>query len=66
MKQYRIKEIEDTAQEDDGICLNCHTRQPRLERRLILGLCEKCGEQEVASGELILAVAELINWEGEE
>lgn len=65
MKQYTEREIDAAAQDDDGFCLACHTQQSVTERRLLLGLCEHCGEYEVVSGELVAATLQLVNMEGD-
>ena len=53
MKTFSRLEIADAAQQREGFCLVCGHRQDFLEKRLVLGLCEECGEQEVLNAEIL-------------
>lgn len=53
-----MREKLDQAAQDDGVCLCCEQVVEFVERRLILGLCPNCGEQEVVSVELAKRVLE--------
>ena len=59
MRTYSRQEIAEAAQDGEGFCLVCGHRQDFLEKRLVLGLCEGCGEQQVVSAELVERVFEL-------
>ena len=60
MKLLSIREIADAAQQGEGFCLSCGHRQDFLEMRLVLGLCQHCGEYEVASADLMERVERLL------
>lgn len=61
MSALRRIDLEEAADEGEGVCLNCGAVQEFLERRLLLGLCHECGEQEVVEGELAVRVLGLVD-----
>jgi hypothetical protein len=59
VKTYSRREITDAAQQEEGFCLECGERQDFLEKRLLLGLCCRCGEQAVIEAALVERVFQL-------
>jgi predicted amidophosphoribosyltransferase len=54
VKAHTRREIEQATRDGEGFCLSCGSRQDFYERRLLLGLCEECGEQDVVEAGLLL------------
>lgn len=59
--QFTPAEIADAAQQGEGFCLECGMRQDFLEKRLVLGLCEACGEQAVLNAEIAESLLALLD-----
>ena len=65
MRTFSRLEIAEAAGQGEGFCLVCGHRQDFLEKRLILGLCHACGEQDVVAAELVERVMQLDKGEEE-
>ena len=60
MISHTMREIAEAAEEEEGFCLACGSRQQILESRFLFGPCEDCYATKVIPAALILKVIPII------